>query len=109
MPQVRASLIDKLLAASILRAVRGGDPGDRRQARQSSGLVAALLPGLMAIEGDVGARNMIARYPKPSPKCRSRYAALVRCRHARGAGRGERLNSNAPDISGAHVAMVTPV
>jgi molybdenum cofactor cytidylyltransferase len=65
MPQVRASLIDKLLAAFdpargalVVIPVIGGQRGNpvvwsRR-----------FFPELMAIEGDVGARNMIARYPE---------------------------------------------
>src|SRR5258708_5050975 len=65
MPQVRSSLIDKLLAAFdpergalVVIPVMGGKRGNpvvwsRR-----------FFPELMAIEGDVGARNMIARYPE---------------------------------------------
>jgi len=65
MPQVRSSLIDKLLAAFdpargalVVIPVIGGKRGNpvvwsRR-----------FFPELMAIEGDVGARNMIARYPE---------------------------------------------
>ncbi|AMN41699.1 NTP transferase domain-containing protein [Rhodoplanes sp. Z2-YC6860] len=63
MPQVRASLIDKLLAAfdpergalvviPVINGKRGNPVVWSRR----------FFPELMAIEGDVGARNMIARY-----------------------------------------------
>lgn len=63
MPQVRANLIDKLLdafdperSALVVIPVIGGKRGNpvvwsRR-----------FFPELMALDGDVGARNMIARY-----------------------------------------------
>jgi molybdenum cofactor cytidylyltransferase len=65
MPQVRSSLIDKLLAAfdparsalvviPVIGGLRGNPVVWSRR----------FFPELMAIEGDVGARNMIARYPE---------------------------------------------
>jgi len=94
MPQVRASLIDKLLAVfDPARGRAGGDPGDRAaKARQSGGLVhGASFPELMALDGDVGARNMIrALFPRAVAEVPfADSAALGRCRHAGSPGRGE--------------------
>ena len=64
MPQVDAALIDRLLAAfdpEKRRAHRRAD--GRRQARQSRRVVAAVLSRTAALEGDVGARNLIGSYP----------------------------------------------
>ena len=64
MPQVSATLIDRLIAAFDPErgaSDRGAD--HRRQARQSGGLWSRrFFPELMALDGDVGARHLIAQH-----------------------------------------------
>ena len=63
MPQVDATMIDRLIGAldpdkGALIAI----PDHRRSARQSGGLVAAIFLRSHDVEGDVGARHLIGRY-----------------------------------------------
>ena len=88
MPQVRAALIDRLIAAFdpergalvVVPTIDGkrGNPvvWSRR-----------FFPELMALEGDVGARHLIGALSRSGGRgAADRYGGADRRRHARGAG-----------------------
>ena len=91
MPQVNASLIDRLIAAFRSGARRAGRGADqRRQTRQSGGVVAALLPRAR----NAGRRRRRTPPDRPlSGGCGRgggyRPCRAHRCRHAGGAPSGE--------------------
>ena len=91
MPQVTAPLIDKLVAAFdpergalvVVPTIDGKRGNPVVWARR-------FFPELMALDGDIGARHLIGRYPEAvSEVALDRQRGADRCRYPRGAGPGE--------------------
>ena len=92
MPQVSATLIDRLIAAFepergalvVIPTIAGKRGNPVLWARR-------FFPDLMAVEGDVGARHLIGGYAEAVDRSAGRGCGRAdRCRYARGADRGAR-------------------
>ena len=72
MPQVDAAMIDRLIGAiDPAKGALVAMPTIEGQRGNPVVWSRRFFPDLMAVEGDVGARYLIGRYPRPWPKFRS--------------------------------------